>query len=109
MSGHGAPPAAAGTVASVGTGTFTLNGRDATSVTVDVTSSTTYKDPKVTSPSFANVTVGEMVSVQGTTAPASSPPRACSSARASAAACPAMGRPRLRPAPSRRSGPAPSP
>jgi len=32
-----------------------------------VTSSTTYKDPKVTSPSFANVTVGEMVSVQGTT------------------------------------------
>ena len=33
-----------------------------------MTSSTTYKDQKATSPSFANVTVGEMVSVQGTTA-----------------------------------------
>ena len=68
MWGNRTPPAAAGTVASVGTGTFTLNARDGTSVTVDVTSSTTYKDPKVTSPSFADVTVGEMVSVQGTTA-----------------------------------------
>ena len=45
-----------------------MNGSDATSVTVDVTSSTTYKDPKVTSPSFADVTIGEMVRVQGTTA-----------------------------------------
>ena len=68
MWGHGTPPAAAGTVESVGTGTFTLQGRDGTTVTVDVTSSTTYKDQKATSPSFANVTVGEMVSVQGTTA-----------------------------------------
>ena len=68
MWGHGTPPAAAGTVASVGTGTFTLNARDGTTVTVDVTSSTTYKDPAVTSPSLADVTVGEMVSVEGTTA-----------------------------------------
>jgi hypothetical protein len=68
MWSHGTPPAAAGTVASVGTSTFTLNGRDGSTVTVDVTSSTTYKDQAVTSPSFANVTVGEMVSVEGTTA-----------------------------------------
>lgn len=38
-----------------------------TTVIVDVTSSTTYKDHKVTSASFAKVTTGEMVSVEGTT------------------------------------------
>ena len=38
-----------------------------TTVTVDVSSSTTYKDQKVTSPSFATVTSGEMVSLEGTT------------------------------------------
>ena len=72
--GHGTPPAAAGTVESVtagsvsGTGTFTVKGHDGTTVTVNVTSTTTYKDQGVTSPSFANVTTGEMVSVEGTTA-----------------------------------------
>jgi hypothetical protein len=65
---HGTPPAAAGTVESVGTNTFTLKGRNGTTVTVDVSSSTTYRDGKVTSPGFANVTVGEMVTVEGTTA-----------------------------------------
>ena len=65
---HGTPPAAAGAVASVGTNTFTLKGRNGTTVTVDVSSATTYRDGKVTSPSFANVTKGEMVSVEGTTA-----------------------------------------
>jgi hypothetical protein len=64
---HGTPPAAAGTVESVGTGTFTVKGRDGTTVIVDVTSSTTYKDHRVTSANFANVTTGEMVSVDGTT------------------------------------------
>jgi hypothetical protein len=64
---HGTPPAAAGTVESVGTGTFTLKSREGTTVIVDVTSSTKYKDHKVTSPTFANVTTGEMVSVEGTT------------------------------------------
>jgi hypothetical protein len=44
-----------------------VKGHDGTIVTVDVTSSTTYKDQGVTSPSFANVTTGEMVSVEGTT------------------------------------------
>jgi len=67
MFGHGTAPAAAGTVESVGTNTFTLKGRNGTTVTVDVSSSTTYKDGKVTSPTFANVTKGEMVSVEGTT------------------------------------------
>ena len=72
--GRHTPPAAAGTVESVtagsvsGTGTFTVKGHDGTTVTVDVTSSTTYRDQKVTSPSFTNVTTGEMVSVEGTTA-----------------------------------------
>jgi len=69
---HGTPPAAAGTVESVGTGSFTLKNREGTTVIVDVTSSTTYKDrttykdQKVTSPSFVNITAGEMVSVEGT-------------------------------------------
>lgn len=52
----------------MGSNTFTLKGRSGTTVTVDVSSSTTYKDGKVGSPTFANVTVGEMVSVEGTTA-----------------------------------------
>ncbi len=68
MFGHGTPPAAAGTVESVGTNTFTLKGRNGTTVTVDVGLSTTYRDGKVTSPTFTNVVKGEMVSVEGTTA-----------------------------------------
>jgi hypothetical protein len=74
LRGRHSPPAAAGKVESVtagsvsGTGTFTVKGRDGKTVTVEVSSSTTYKDPGVTSPSFANVTTGEMVSVEGTTA-----------------------------------------
>ncbi len=63
---HGVPPAAVGTVASVGNGTFTLTTKDKTTVTVNVSSSTTYRDPGVTSPSIANVTVGEHVAVFGT-------------------------------------------
>ena len=111
MWGHGTPPAAAGTVESVGTGSFTLQGRDGTTVTVDVTSSTTYKDQKATSPSFANVTVGEMVSVQGTTA--SGVVTATSVTIGSGfgggfGGGSTMGRPRLRPARSSRSGPAAS-
>ncbi|MGD0809021.1 MAG: DUF5666 domain-containing protein [Acidimicrobiales bacterium] len=64
---HGTPPAAAGTVEDVGTNSFMLKGRDGTTVAVDVSSSTTYRDPKVASPSFTNVKVGEMVIVEGTT------------------------------------------
>ena len=65
---HGTRPATVGTVESVGTNTFTLKGRNGTTVTVDVSSSTTYRDGKVASPTFAKVTKGEMVSVEGTTA-----------------------------------------
>jgi hypothetical protein len=61
------PPAAAGTVESVGTSSFTVKGRNGKTVTVDVTSSTTYKDPNVKSPTSRNVTKGEMVFVEGTT------------------------------------------
>ncbi len=71
--GQGTPPAAIGTVASVGTNAsgvnyFTVKTHAGTTVTVDVTSTTTYKDQSVTSPSFANVTTGETVVVEGTTA-----------------------------------------
>jgi hypothetical protein len=44
-----------------------VKGRSGTTVTVHVSSSTTYRDHGVTSPSLANVTTGEMVLVQGTT------------------------------------------
>jgi endonuclease YncB( thermonuclease family) len=67
--GHGpggSPPAAVGTVASVGTGTFTLTTQDNTTVTVNVGTTTTYRDAGVTTPTLANVTVGEHVAVFGT-------------------------------------------
>ena len=64
----GTPPTAFGTVASVGANTFTLTTHDGTTVTVDVTSSTTYVDRAVTSPSLADVTVGAHVAVFGTKA-----------------------------------------
>src|SRR6202521_123021 len=62
----GSPPAAVGTVASVGTGTFTLTTQDNTTVTVNVGTTTTYRDSGVTTPTIANVTVGEHVAVFGT-------------------------------------------
>ena len=64
--GRGTPPAAVGTVKSVGDGTFTITAQDGTSVTVNVSSATTYMDQGVTSASIANVTVGEHVAVFGT-------------------------------------------
>jgi hypothetical protein len=68
--GHGGPgakgePAAVGKVATVGASSFTITTSTGT-VTVDVTGSTTYFDRGVTSPSLANVTVGESVAVFGT-------------------------------------------
>ncbi|MBF6557144.1 MAG: hypothetical protein IVW52_13435 [Acidimicrobiales bacterium] len=62
----GTPPVAFGTVKSVGEGTFAITGRDGTTVTVNVSSATTYHDRAVTSPTIANVTVGEHVAVFGT-------------------------------------------
>ena len=70
--GTGTPPVAVGTVQSVGADTFTLTTRDSTTVTVDVTSATTYFDPGITSPTMANVTVGERVAVFGTSGSGSS-------------------------------------
>jgi len=61
----GAAPAAFGTVRSVGHDTFTLTTLAGSTITVDVTSSTTYADPKVTTPSFADVTVGQHVAAVG--------------------------------------------
>jgi hypothetical protein len=54
-----------GTVATVGTDTFTLTTRNGT-VTVDVGSTTSYLDRGVSSPSFADVVVGAHVAVFGT-------------------------------------------
>jgi len=64
----GTPPAAFGTVASVGSDTFTLTTHDGTTVTVDVSSTTTYVDPAVTTPTLADVKVGSHVAVFGTDA-----------------------------------------
>jgi hypothetical protein len=64
--GSGAPPAAVGIVKSVGDGTFAIAAQDGTTVTVNVSSATTYMDQGVTSASIANVTVGEHVAVFGT-------------------------------------------
>ena len=66
MAACGSPPAAVGTVKSVGDDTFALTTASGSMVTVDVGSSTKYVDPSVSSPSFSNVTVGEHVAVMGT-------------------------------------------
>lgn len=62
----GAKPAAVGTVTAKGDGSFTLDSTGGTTVTVEVSDSTSYFDPGVTSPSIADVTVGEHVAVFGT-------------------------------------------
>ena len=62
----GTPPTAMGTVASVGTDTFTLTTHDGTTVTVDVGSSTTYAEFGVNSASISDVKVGTHVAVFGT-------------------------------------------
>ena len=59
-------PAASGTVASVGSDSFTITTKAGATDTVNVSSSTTYRDRGVTTPTFANVTVGENVAVFGT-------------------------------------------
>ncbi len=65
--GHGWHPAVMGTVASVGSATFTVTTSSGSRVTVDVSNATSYRDPGVTSPTFANVTTGQHVFVMGTT------------------------------------------
>lgn len=62
----GKPPAAVGTVKSVGSDSFTLSTPNNAPVTVNVTSSTAYKDTGVSSPSISDVKTGEHVAVIGT-------------------------------------------
>ena len=62
----GTPPAAFGTVASVGANSFTVTTHDGTKVTVDVSGTTTYVDSAVTTPSLADVKAGDHVAVFGT-------------------------------------------
>jgi preprotein translocase subunit YajC len=62
----GSPPVAVGRVKSVGDDTFTITTGSGATVTVNVSSSTTYRDPSVSSATLANVTVGEQVAVFGT-------------------------------------------
>ena len=61
-----APATVAGTVASKASNSFTLTTRDGSTVTVNVTSSTTYQAQNVTSPGLKDVTVGATVAAQGT-------------------------------------------
>ncbi len=61
----GTPPTAMGVVKSVGTDTFTLTAHDGTTVTVDVSSATSYLDRGVSSASLADVKVGALVAVSG--------------------------------------------
>jgi hypothetical protein len=58
-------PAATGTVKSVGTNSFVVTTPSGSTVTVDVTSSTTYSEPGTASPSFASLKVGQQVVVVG--------------------------------------------
>jgi hypothetical protein len=61
-----APPVTFGTVLSVGSKTFTLKTFSGKTVTVDVSSSTTYRDFQVASPSFTTLKANEPVAVFGT-------------------------------------------
>jgi hypothetical protein len=63
--GGGSPPAAVGTVGNVGANTFTVKGFNGTTTTVDVSSSTTYKDTGTASPSVSDLKAGDFVVVTG--------------------------------------------
>ena len=58
-------PTAAGTVKSVGDGSFAVTRRDGTTVTVLVDTTTDYFGAGVPSPTMANVKVGEHIAVFG--------------------------------------------
>ena len=60
-------PLVRGKVASLGTGSFTLT-RGVATITVDVGTSTTYADAAVSGASFATLSVGTRVAVEGTLA-----------------------------------------
>src|SRR6185312_4841731 len=52
-----------GTITAIGTNSFTVARGAANSVTVDVSSSTTYSEHGITGVSFANLAVGERVAI----------------------------------------------
>ena len=60
------PATAAGTVKEKGTSSLTLTIRDGSTVTVKVTSSTTYQVDGVTTPTLADIKVGDVVMASGT-------------------------------------------
>jgi hypothetical protein len=60
-----APATAAGTVKEKGTSSLTLTTRDGSSVTIKVSSSTTYQVGGVTTPTLADVKVGDIVMAAG--------------------------------------------
>ncbi len=62
----GAMPTAVGAVKLVAGNSFIVTAQDGTTVTVDVGSTTSYFDPGVSSPTLADVKVGEHVAVFGT-------------------------------------------
>ncbi len=65
MPGGCTPPAAVGTVKSVGSDSFVLSTARGGTATVEVTTTTTYRDKGLTGASLSDVTVGEHVAVVG--------------------------------------------
>jgi hypothetical protein len=63
--GAAGAPAAVGRVTSVGADSFVVAGWSGSSITVDVSGTTTYTEPGSSSPSLADVTVGSFVVVRG--------------------------------------------
>jgi hypothetical protein len=61
-----APAGSAGTVKEKGTSSLTLTTRDGSTVVVKVTSSTTYEVAGVTTPTLADIDVGDVVMASGT-------------------------------------------
>ena len=62
-----ARPDAVGRVIALGMSSFTIKDRAEGSLTVDTNNATTYEEPGVTSPSFRDIKVGDVVAVWGTT------------------------------------------
>ena len=62
----GVRPAAAGRVTAIGTKSFTIENRAGTSLTVDVTDSTTFEEHGVASASFGGIKTGNFAVVSGT-------------------------------------------
>ena len=62
----GVRPVAAGKVTALGSNSFTITDRAGSSLTVGVTTTTTYVERGVTSPVFGDIKVGDFVALSGT-------------------------------------------